>query len=136
MKILICLSVSILLINSCANKEKQKEKSPTKIENKKTEKSLKKTKNKQIEKNLVLKYLKTNHKNGLYIVLAVLKNHKYKVPEINYDKPYAEVRKQLTKLIKKIKTLPEKEIKKLNKAIKDYTKLFSPIYPGGGSGWQ
>jgi hypothetical protein len=84
----------------------------------------------------IIAYLGSRNRNATYLALWTLRSNGFDVPDIQYDKPYAEAEPQLRRLAENLRQLPASKLAKLNESLKYHTGIYSPIWSSGGGGWE
>ncbi len=85
----------------------------------------------------VLWSLESGHRTDTFLALAALKENGVTVPEIQYEKPYAEAQPKLQKLADEIRRLPASKLAELDKSLKhNWATYPSMDWPIAAAGWK
>jgi beta-glucanase (GH16 family) len=84
----------------------------------------------------IISHLESRGRSATYLALWTLNTNGFDVPDIQYDKPYAQAQPKLGKLADQLQQLPASKLAELDQSLRDHTSNYSPIWSSGGEGWE
>ena len=84
----------------------------------------------------IISHLESRGRTAAYLALWTLRKNGFDVPDIQFNKPYAEAQPKLRALADKLRQLPASKLTELDESLKYHTRIYSPIWSSGGEGWE